>query len=159
MPKKTTAKRAVGSKYKPEFCEQVTKLCRLGAIDTELADFFGINKWTLNDWKKRHPDFFAAMKKGKAESDALVGQRLFERAVGYSHPEEKIFCNDGVIVRAETVKQYAPDTTACIFWLKNRRPDLWRDRQEHEHSGKDGGAITVEIVKFAGSKKEDPASA
>ncbi len=32
-------------------------------------------------------------------------------------------------------KQVAPNPTAAIFWLKNRKPDEWRDRKETEVSG------------------------
>lgn len=141
------------SKFRNDFCDQAVKLCRLGATDKELADFFDIAEQTLYTWKKQHPEFLEALKEGKAESDALVGQRLFERAIGYSHPEEKIFCNGGEVVRAETVKQYAPDTTACIFWLKNRRPDLWRDRQEV--TGADGGPLSINLIRFADSNTSE----
>src|SRR3546814_5222390 len=59
-------------------------------------------------------------------------------AVGYTFESEKIFCHDGVVTRAPTVEHVPPSTTAQIFWLKNRRRDLWRDRIDSELTGKDG---------------------
>lgn len=123
------------SSFKPEFAGQATKLCRLGAIDTDLADFFGVSETTINNWKDAHPEFLEALKAGKAEADAEVADRLFQRATGYEHDEVKVFLHEGEPVIVPLVKRYAPDTTAAIFWLKNRRPDLWRDKQDIEHSG------------------------
>jgi hypothetical protein len=117
------------SKYKPEFVLQAAKLCRLGATDRELADFFEVTESTLNLWKSEHPEFSESLKRGKAESDERVEQSLYRRALGYSHDAVKILMTkDGDVYREEYVEHYPPDTTACIFWLKNRRPDLWRDK-------------------------------
>src|SRR5690242_5095291 len=109
------------SSYKPEYAEQVRKLCLLGATNEEIADFFGVVTSTLDNWRAEYPEFLGAIKEGKLQADANVGQRLFERAMGFTHPEEKIFQVDGQIIRADTTKQYPPDTAAAIFWLKNRR--------------------------------------
>ncbi len=117
------------TKYKPEFCEQAAKLCKLGATDRELADFFGVRESTLNNWKVAHPEFMEALKRGKDESDNRVEQSLYRRALGYSHDAVKILMTkDGDVYREEYVEHYPPDTVACIFWLKNRRPDAWRDK-------------------------------
>lgn len=121
----------------------VYKLCLLGAIDTEIADILGVTVTTLNNWKNKYPEFFEALKKGKREADAEIAHKLYWRAKGYSHPEEKVFNNGGDILRAKTVKHHPPDTTAAIFWLKNRQPALWRDQKAVELSGKDGGPIEL----------------
>lgn len=68
-------------------------------------------------------------------ADAKVVASLYKRANGYSHPALDIRTVDGEVVETEYTKHYPPDTVACIFWLKNRRPDLWRDRKEFEHKG------------------------
>ena len=132
------------SAYREEFAVQARKLCRLGATDRELADFFGVDVATVGRWKHSHADFCEALKEGKSAADAEVADRLYQRALGFSHPEDKILQHNGVPVVVPTVKQYPPDTVACIFWLKNRRPDLWREKVGVEHSGPGGGPIQTE---------------
>jgi DNA-binding XRE family transcriptional regulator len=116
------------TKYRPEYAEQVFKLCLLGATDEQLADFFGVSVQTIYNWTEQEPEFFESRRKGKEEADANVAHALYHRALGYSHPEEKIFSYEGGVVRAETVKHYPPDTAAAFIWLKNRAG--WRDKQE-----------------------------
>ena len=118
------------SKYRPEFVEQAKKLCRLGATDLEIADFFGITVRTLFNWKNEHDDFFHALNESKTIPDERVERSLFHRAIGYEHDEVDIRVIDHQIVKTQIRKYYPPDATACIFWLKNRRPDLWRDKRE-----------------------------
>lgn len=133
------------SSYKPEYAEQAYKLCLLGAIDRDMADFFGVSEVTFNTWKKEHPEFLKSLKEGREYADANVASRLYERAMGYEHPEDKIFNDNGVPLIVPTIKHYPPDSTAAIFWLKNRQRDKWRDKHETELTGKDGGAIQVSI--------------
>ena len=121
--------------YKDEYCIQAEKLCKLGATDAEIADFFGIVESTLYKWKTEKDDFSEALKRGKLHADANVAQRLYERALGFEHESEEIKVVDGAIERVPIQKIYPPDTTAAIFWLKNRQPSKWRDRQELMHSG------------------------
>ena len=134
---------AVGrpSKYKPDYAEQAIKLCMLGMTDAEMASFFEVSESTLNLWKEVHPEFSESIKKGKAAADADVASRLYHRAMGYDHPEDDIRVVSGEIVITPTIKHYPPDTTAGIFWLKNRQRDKWRDKVETEVTGKDGGPI------------------
>lgn len=145
VPKKTATKENVPAErpkkglYRPEFCEQAAKLCRLGAIDTELAEFFGVGERTIRTWKTEHEEFAKALSESKAIADAKVVRSLFERATGYSHPDTHISVHQGEVIITPITKHYPPDTTAAIFWLKNRDPEHWRDRQEI--TGKDGGAI------------------
>lgn len=139
--------RGVKSTYKPEYAEQARKLCLLGATDKELADFFGVAESTINKWKADYPEFSESIKKGKDIADSDVADRLYQRAMGYSHDEEDIRAvsiGDGIsqIVKTPTVKHYPPDTTAAIFWLKNRQKGKWRDKQEVEQSG----AVTYKVV-------------
>lgn len=110
-----------------------------------MAGFFGVSEQTLNGWKKRHSEFMESLKEGKERADAEVADKLFKRATGYSHVDTKFATFEGKITDAkEYVKHHAPDTIACIFWLKNRRPDLWRDKVGLEHTGANGGPIKTE---------------
>ena len=118
--------------YKKEYCEQAFKLCLLGAIDKELADFFGVEEQTVNNWKINYPEFFESIRDGKEKADANVAKSLYQKAIGYSHPEDKIFNNDGVPLIVPTVKHYPPDTIAATFWLKNRKGTVWRDKVEQD---------------------------
>ena len=136
------------SKYIEGYNEQVEKLCKLGATDKQLADFFDVSEATIHNWKKDHPEFLESIKRGKEIADAMVAESLYHRAIGYSHPEDKIFCNSkGEETIVPTTKRYAPDATAGIFWLKNRRPDVWRDKREV-----DIGENAVDALKTISSK-------
>lgn len=123
------------TKFKQEFVAQAEKLCRLGATDIEIADFFEVDVRTIHRWKADNEAFCHSLKSGKAESDDRVERSLFARATGYEHDEVDIRVVGGEIVQTPIRKYYPPDTTAGIFWLKNRRSDTWRDKQEVEHSG------------------------
>lgn len=127
------------TKFKPEFVEQARKLATLGATDREAAEFFDVNEATLHRWKHEHPEFCESLKVGKEQADARVEQSLYRRALGYSHDAVKILQYEGAPVVVPFVEHYAPDTTAAIFWLKNRKPAEWRDAQQREMSG----AVTV----------------
>lgn len=132
------------SKFNEAMCVQAEKLCKLGATDKELADFFEVDEKTLNTWKGQHPEFLQSLKKGKAVADAEVASKLFHRATGYEHDDVHVSNYQGEVTLTPIRKHYAPDTTAAIFWLKNRRPDLWRDRQEV--TGANGGPVQVETM-------------
>lgn len=132
--------------YKPEYCEQGYKLCLLGATDKDMADFFEVEESTINNWKLAHPEFVESIKRGKESADAVVASKLFHRATGYDHPEVDVKMFQGKIIKTELVKYYPPDTTAAIFWLKNRQAKKWRDR--HEVTGKDGEAIEIQTITY-----------
>lgn len=123
------------SKFKQEFITQAEKLCRLGATDIEVADFFEVDVRTIYRWKTENALFCQSLKTGKEEADERVERSLFSRAIGYEHDEVDVRVVQNTIVQTPIRKYYAPDTTAGIFWLKNRRPDKWREKQELEHSG------------------------
>ena len=123
------------SKYKPEYAKQAEKLAKLGATDRELADFFEVVESTLNLWKIEHPEFSESLKLGKEIPDQRVERSLYQRALGYSHEEVDIRVVNNEIQMTPIIKHYPPDPTSAIFWLKNRKSDNWRDKQELEHSG------------------------
>jgi hypothetical protein len=124
------------TKYKPAYAKQAYKLCLLGATDKELSEFFEVNESTIRAWKKDIIEFSVSLKRGKETADAEVAEKLFKRATGYSHPDLDIKMHEGKAVITKLKKHYPPDTTAAIFWLKNRRIQNWRDKTEQEISDK-----------------------
>ena len=102
---------------------------RDGLTDEQLAEKMGCGVRTLYDWKERFPQISQALKKGKEIVDIQVENALLKRALGYEYMEERVEISEkdcrNVI---HTTKTVPPDTTAQIFWLKNRRPDQWRDK-------------------------------
>jgi hypothetical protein len=116
--------------YKVDFPSAAKKLALLGAIDKDIADFFGVAESTLYLWKLKHPEFAKALQAGKAMADAEVVDRLYQRALGFEHDEVDIRVIDREVVQTKVRKIYAPDTVACIFWLKNRQSAKWRDKVE-----------------------------
>ena len=123
--------------FKPEFIQQAQKACEAGFTDRELAELFGVAEATVNQWKLKHEEFSSALKTGKSIADERVERSLYQRAVGYRQDAVKIFmpASASEPVYAPYVENVVPDTTAAIFWLKNRKPDQWRDKQEIEHQG------------------------
>lgn len=148
-----TEKRQPGrpTDYDPVYAEQAEKLCQLGATDMEVADFFGVEVRTVYRWKAKFPEFSHALKVGKQASDDRVERSLFARANGYEHDEVDIRVVGGEIVQTPIRKYYPPDTTAAIFWLKNRRSAEWRDKVNHEHTGKDGTPLQMLIGQLGKS--------
>ena len=113
-----------------EVIEQAAFLCRVfAATDEQLAEFFKVDVSTIYNWKKAKPEFFEALKDNKAAADDKVEVSLFKRATGYVRTVERL-TKDGQVVQC--VEEMAPDPVSCIFWLKNRRPKQWRDKQEVE---------------------------
>lgn len=123
------------SGFKDVYVTQAEKLCRLGATDQEVADFFEVSVRTIYRWKAENDAFCQALKSGKAEADDRVERSLFSRASGYEHDDVDIRVVGQEIIQTTVRKYYPPDTTACIFWLKNRRPAEWRDKTESQVSG------------------------
>jgi hypothetical protein len=123
------------NKFKPEYIEQARKLCQFGHTDPELAEFFGVHLQTINNWKAKYPEFLYALKTGKEVADQRTERSLYQRANGYSYDAVKIFMPAGRAkpVYAPYIEHVPPDVTACIFWLKNRDPERWRDVQSVTH--------------------------
>lgn len=129
------------TKYKPEYVEQVFKLCLLGATDAEIANFFEVDERTINNWKISYPEFFQSIKDGREKADAEIANSLYNRAKGYEQKTVKVFQYQGDPVIVPVVEHIPPDTGAAMAWLKNRQPKRWRDRIEH--TGADGGPIAI----------------
>lgn len=117
----------------PEGLLKIEGWARDGLTDEQISKNIGISRSTLNVWKDRYSDISDALKRGKDVIDRQVENALLKRALGYEYEEVKEKFEDGVITeRTVTKKEVVPDTTAQIFWLKNRKPDKWRDKPGYE---------------------------
>lgn len=120
-------------KYKEWLTEEglikIEGWARDGLTDEQMARNIGISASTLYDWKKKYPELSESLKRGKEVVDRQVENALLKTALGFEYEEETV-TNAGVVV---TTKKYSkPNTTAQIFWLKNRKRDEWRDKQESD---------------------------
>lgn len=115
---------------------------RDGLTDEQIAHNMGIAVRTLYNWKDKHVQIMQSLKRGKEVVDIQVENSLLKRAMGYSYNEviRELVMNDEtkeheLIITKTIKKEVVPDTTAQIFWLKNRKPAEWRDRKETELTG------------------------
>lgn len=122
MKKQLTNKQKEGrpTKYNKDFLPDVTGLCMLGKTDEEIAEYLGVCTATFYNWARDYPEFLEAIREGKEKADFKVANSLYDKAL-------------------------AGDTTAMIFWLKNRQKKTWRDKHDHDHNHK--GSVTLNIDK------------
>ena len=115
------------TKYDERFNNVVSQVCKqFGAADKQLAKTLSISEATLNNWKKKYPNFLESIKNGKDYYDTNnVEVALRERAMGYSHPDVHISVCKGEVVITDIMKHYPPDPTCLIFWLINRSGGRW----------------------------------
>jgi hypothetical protein len=145
----------------PDGLTRLEAYARDGLIDEQIAKNMGITATTLYDWKNKFPSISEALKRGKEVVDIEVENKLLQRAKGYEYIETTYERIENMVVEPDgsvnvipgtkiktVVKQMAPDVTAQIFWLKNRKSAEWRDKAELEHSGKDGGPIEVKEISL-----------
>ena len=113
----------------PEGLTLLEGWARDGLTDEQIAGNIGINTSTLYDWKNKFSEISEALKKGKEVVDIQVENALLKRALGYDFQETRVEKSDKDGTKIiQTLKHIPADTTAQIFWLKNRRPDKWRDK-------------------------------
>lgn len=121
---------------------------RDGLTDEQIASNMGITAKTLYEWKKKFCEICDALKRGKEVVDIQVENALLKRALGYEYNEISEKYEYGVLTeRKVTKKQVVPDTTAQIFWLKNRKPEEWRDKREVDTNVEGGVTIVNDIPK------------
>ena len=144
--------------YEEDFARQAEKLSQLGATDQEIADFFEVDVRTIYRWKHDHDEFCQAVKVGKDVADERVERSLYQKAIGYEQDEVKIFMPAGATepVYAPFRAKIAADTTAAIFWLKNRRKDDWREKTETDVNHGVQDSLTALLTEIDGRSKGLP---
>ena|SRR5699024_335233 len=133
---------------------------RSGLSDEQIAHNVGIRPSTFYEWINKFPEISEAIKKGKEVADFEVENAMFKSALGYEYEEVKTYIEDsggGQKKRIEKTKKHvAPNVTAQIFWLKNRKSAEWRDKQNIEHSGNiDVGKKSDIILKYLDGDTDD----
>jgi transcriptional regulator with XRE-family HTH domain len=156
--KKINGKRGRKNKYDTHVfprLEEIGHWCREGLTEEEICKRLGVSVASFNNYKKEYIELLESLKVNKSIADYRVEDALYMKAIGYEYEEETIERIDFLrptLIDGEWVdhemrvvkrmkKKQQPDTTAMVFWLKNRRPDLWRDKHEIEH----GGEITNNV--------------
>ncbi len=115
------------SKFSESIGSKIVALYKEGKTDKEVAKLTGISRVTLWQWRRKYPQFLNTIKEAKEVADDIVEACLFARATGYNYMGEKQFFYEGSITRVPVPMHCPPDVGAQIFWLKNRRPEMWRD--------------------------------
>lgn len=134
------------TKYDEKFIPIARKMCELGATDADIADALDVHLATIYRWKALYPEFCDAIKMGKEIPDDNVEMSLYRKAVGYHIDTVKVFNNQGEALIVPVKEYYPPDTGAIVFYLKNRRPEKWRDKQSDEVA-QEQKPIEIRIVK------------
>lgn len=135
---------------------QLKFLVEKGFTDGEICSFFGISHTTFWRMKIAQPKLCDTISDWKKHADERVERCLYEKACGFEHESEEIFQYAGKVIRAKVIKKYPPSEVACIFWLKNRQPDRWRDVPIEQSSKElDGAELTFTGVPSKNGKPEE----
>jgi hypothetical protein len=118
-------KRGPKGKYLPLLDHVILSLAEEGRVDNEMARILGIHRSTFYRWLQRNRELCDSLKEAKNSADQMVEAALFQRAVGYSTTEEKVFCYQGQVITHTMARNYPPDVLACLQWLRFRRPSEW----------------------------------
>jgi hypothetical protein len=132
--------------YKPENAEIASYACTLGATNETLAARFEVCRRTIDSWIANIPAFSNAVKQGREGANEAVVSALFARATGMEQKMTKVFCHRGQPVTADYTVRLPPDVRACIFWLRNRRPEEWRESRPVAPEKKDEPDLVSELA-------------
>lgn len=130
--------------------QRIEQWARDGLTDEQIAHNIGVCRDTLNEWKNRFPAISDSLKNGKAPVDFQVENALLKRARGYEYDETRTDAAGNAIT---ITRHVPPDVAACIFWLKNRRPEKWRDKPEPKQSS--GNEILQSLYELMQRRREE----
>lgn len=153
----TTKKPGRPTVYNPEEHPKVAReQTGNGRTLADLAKLLGVARSTIEEWQNVHPEFSVAIKLGREDAIDRVERSLFERAVGYSHPEVKLLVVSqgkgmpSIVERHKVTAHYPPDTAAAMAFLKNKRPAEWKDKHEVE------GSLTLTLEQILAESNKVP---
>lgn len=132
--------------YNESVHARIMTLAEAGKTDKQMAEAIGISERAFYYWKTRNEGFVQALKNAKDIPDDMVETALFSRAIGYNREIKKEAISFGKKVTWTETMHLPPDVVACIFWLKNRRPQQWRDKPEgpDPNAGRDASEVVIE---------------
>lgn len=142
----------------PDGLLRVEGWAREGLTDEQIADNMGICRSTFYEWQKRHRAFALAVKRGKAPVDVQVENALLKSALGYTQTVKKaVRSAEGYYCYVDEEVYFPPQTAAQIFWLKNRRPDRWRDKPAPETPREESivDRLTRELIGIQSAKSDE----
>jgi IS30 family transposase len=125
---------------------------RDGLTIEDIANNLGVAAGTMYEYQKQYPELYEALKRNRESADIIVENALYKRALGYQY--EEVTYENGMETK-RVVKEVQPDTTAQIFWLKNRKPKEWRDKQDIEHSGGVVQTVNHNLKKLSAKELAD----
>lgn len=140
--------------FVPAVCKRVTEFALLGATNEEIAAFIGVSTSTFDLWIVEKPRLRAALAKGRELGDVRVAGALHRRAVGFSAKAQKVMNIGGEAQVVEYKEYYPPDVQAQRYWLNNKRPRQWQER-----NGPEAGAVLdlAALVKALHANRGDDA--
>jgi hypothetical protein len=151
------------SVYKPEYAEAACSLCAMGAINQTLAAQFEVSRSTIDRWIAAIPDFRHAVQQGREAADGAVVSALFARATGMERKMTRVFCHNGQPITVDYMVELPPDVRACMFWLRNRQPQQWREARPLADAAADlgvsepaesGRSAQAEVVEGAAATED-----
>lgn len=150
--------------YREFFPEMCYQLRLMGATNPMIAACCHVSEQLLAEWvrpgsEKYKPELYQAMMAGAELADARVAEAMWHKAIGYTHPDEKLFYDKDIgVVRAKTLKHYPPDAQAGVFWLTNRQRGKWTNRVVNEMTGVDGQPLAAPQLIIQGVSTRHPAA-
>ena len=133
----------------PDGLMLIAACARDGLSYDQIAEKMGIGRATLYEWRARFPEIADALKKSRELADIEVENALFKRAIGYEYTEKTVVTSSKGVSETVVTKRMAPDVGAQAFWLKNRRPDIWKERRYEIERDTTGDAGVIAIAQVA----------